>query len=80
MSYLTARRHGLTKVEPSEDERASGWRLIWEHPSGLRAAKNPASGRWQIMETDDVGHVVIRGDGWSSSLRAAAARISRMLG
>ncbi len=79
MSYLTAHRYGLTKIDPGEDLRASGWRLVWEHPSGLRAVKNPASGRWQIMEYDDVGHRVIRGDGWSSSLRAVAGRIERLV-
>ena len=73
MSYLTAHRYGLTHTEPSESEQLGGWRQVWEHPSGLRAARNPASGRWHVTD----GFMVV-GEGWCSSLRAAAAKIGRM--
>lgn len=73
MSYLTARRHGLTHTEPTETEKAAGWRQVWEHPSGLRAIRHPATGRWHVSD----GWEIV-GDGFSSSLRAVAAKIARI--
>lgn len=75
MTYLTARRYGLTKVEPSESERQGGWRQVWEHPSGLRAARNPATGRWHVIDGDRIND-----ESFSSSLRAIAGRIDRLVG
>lgn len=72
MAYLTAHRYGLVKVEPSDVERRGGWRQVWEHPSGLRAARNPASGRWHVIDGRE-----IRDEGFCSSLRAAARKIAR---
>ncbi len=72
MSYLVAHRYGLTRVSPTAPEREGGWRQVWEHPSGLRAAKNPATGRWHVTD----GRRVL-GEGFCSSLRAAALRIER---
>ena len=74
MSYLTAHRYGLTKVEPTDAERQGGWRQVWEHPSGLRAGRNPATGRWQVIDGD-----AIKVEGFCSSLRAAAAKIERLV-
>lgn len=73
MSYLTTTRYGLTHVEPTEAQRASGWRQVWRHPSGLLTMRHPSTGRWVVSD----GSIVI-GDGWSSSLRAAARRIERL--
>lgn len=73
MSYLAATRYGLTHVEPTETQRASGWRQIWQHPSGAMAMRHPASGYW-VVSLD--GGVTV-GEGWSSSLRAAARKIER---
>lgn len=72
MSYLTARRFGLTRIEPNEQLRASGWRQVWEHPSGLLALRHPVTGRWVIGDGYSIR------DGFSSSLRAAAATIVRI--
>lgn len=73
MAYLTATRYGLTHVEPTEEQRASGWRQVWRHPSGAVAMRHPSTGSWVVSL--DGGRTV--GDGWSSSLRAAALSIDR---
>jgi hypothetical protein len=73
MAYLEAHRYGLVKVEPTESEQQGGWRQVWEHPSGLRAARNPATGRWQVLDGRE-----IRDEGFCSSLRAAAIKIDRI--
>jgi hypothetical protein len=70
MSYLAAHRYGLTRVE-NERLRASGWRQIWEHPSGLLAMRHPATGRWIVSDG-----FTIPGEGFCSSLRAAARKIA----
>lgn len=75
MAYLKAHRYGLTRVEPTEQQRASGWRQVWRHPSGALALRHPSTGRW-VVSMDGSG---IEGDGWSSSLRVAAAKIERRL-
>jgi hypothetical protein len=77
MAYLTATRYGLTHVEPTEEQRASGWRQVWEHPTGMLAMKHPVDGRWVVAERMPNGTLGI-GDGWASSLRAAARKIERM--
>lgn len=74
MSYLGAHRYGLTKVSPTDSEQAGGWRQVWEHPAGLRAARNPATGYWQVIDGQE-----IRGGGFSSSLSAVAAKIDRLV-
>jgi hypothetical protein len=74
MSYLAARRYGLTHAEPNETERQGGWRQVWEHPSGLRAAKHPVTGRWHVIDGTEMV-----GEGFSSSLRACAAKIERLI-
>lgn len=71
MAYLTATRHGLTHIEPTESQRASGWRQVWRHPNGSLAMRHPYTGDWVICRD---GHI---DDGFSSSLRAAARRIER---
>jgi len=72
VSYLGAHRFGLTRIEPSPELRAAGWRQVWEHPSGLRAMRHPSTGRWIV------GDGVTLGDGFSSSLRAAAHKIAAL--
>jgi hypothetical protein len=72
MSYLPARRFGLQRVEPSPEQYESGWRQIWEHPSGMLAMRHPVTGRWVIGDGWS-----IHGSGFSSSLRAAANKIAR---
>lgn len=72
MAYLTATRYGLTHIEPTEQLRASGWRQVWRHPSGLLAMRHPVTGRWVVSD----GREII-GDGWASSLRAVARVIER---
>lgn len=74
MAYLTATRYGLTKTEPTDDQRAAGWRQVWEHPSGMLAMRHPSTGDWVLGD----GHEIIGGEGFSSSLRAAARRIERL--
>lgn len=75
MSYLTAHRYGLTHVEPSIAEAEGGWKQVWEHPSGLRAARNPFTGNWHISN----GYEIVGGGySFSSSLRACALRIERL--
>ncbi len=69
-------RYGLTPIEPTGEQRAAGWRQVWEHPSGALALRNPATGRWQVSL--DGGWTLA--PGWSSSLRAAARRIERKQG
>lgn len=71
MAYLTATRYGLTHVEPTEQQRASGWRQVWQHPSGALAMRHPSTGRWVICIDREIDA------GWCSSLRAAARRIER---
>lgn len=73
MSYLVARRYGLTHVEPTETEKTGGWRQAWEHPSGLRAIRHPVTGRWHVSTGSE-----LVGRAYSSSLRAVAARIARL--
>jgi hypothetical protein len=75
MAYLTATRYGLTRIEPTERQRESGWRQIWRHPSGALAMRHPRTGDWVVSM--DGGQTV--GSGWSSSLRAAAGSIDRHL-
>lgn len=78
MSYLTVTRYGLTHVDPTEMQRASGWRQVWEHPSGLLAMRQPwEGGRWVVAECRDGAWMI--DDGWCSSLRAAANRIERII-
>jgi hypothetical protein len=74
MAYLTATRYGLTKVEPTESQRAAGWRQLWRHPSGALAMRHPSTGYWMVSYDDGR---TIPGDSWSSSLRAAARKIER---
>ena len=74
MAYLKARRYGLERVEPTAQERESGWRQIWMHPSGLRAMRHPSTGYWVIADGGE-----FTDEGFSSSLRAAAGRIARRL-
>lgn len=74
MAYLTATRYGLVHIEPTEDQRASGWRQIWRHPeSGALAMRHPSTGYWMV--SFDGG--ITLDDGFSSSLRAAARKIER---
>jgi hypothetical protein len=73
LSYLTAHRYGLVKAAPTDAERKGGWRQVWAHPSGLRAARNPVTGRWQVSTGTE-----IQGEGFCSSLRAAAHKIERL--
>ncbi len=73
MSYLTAQRYGLTKVEPTDMEREGGWRQVWEHKSGLRAGRNQVTGRRHVIDSGE-----IRSEGFCSSLRAVAAKIARV--
>jgi hypothetical protein len=75
MAYLTATRYGLTHVEPSDRLRTSGWRQVWRHPSGALALRHPSTGRWVVSMDGGLS----LGDGWSSSLRAAARSIERRL-
>lgn len=81
MSYLTPTRYGLTRVKLDRDETterlaASGWRQIWEHPSGMLAMRQPwPGGRWVVAMMGERGWEV--SSGWSSSLRAAARSIER---
>lgn len=75
MAYLTATRYGLIHEAPSESLRASGWRQVWRHPSGLLAMRHPSTGRWIVSDGS-----VIKDESWSSSLRGAARRIERELG
>lgn len=78
MAYLTATRYGLTHIEPTEQQRESGWRQVWEHPSGMLAMRHPTAGYWVVSEFDPTaGWIVL--DGWSSSLRACALSIERRL-
>lgn len=76
MAYLTATRYGLTRIDPTEQQRASGWRQLWRHPSGAVAMRHPAAGYWVVSL--DGGHTITDGDAFSSSLRAAARRIDRL--
>lgn len=73
MAYLTATRYGLTRVEPTETQRASGWRQVWRHSSGALAMRHPTAGYWVVSM--DAGWSML--DGWSNSLRAAALSIER---
>lgn len=73
MAYLTATRHGLTRVEPTEQQRESGWRQIWRDPNGALAMRHPANGYWCISL--DRGRTVEAT--LCSSLRAAALSIER---
>jgi hypothetical protein len=73
MAYLTARRYGLTKTEPTETEREAGWRQVWVHSSGMRAMRHPTSGDWVVSD----GFQIVS-EGFCSSLRAAAGKIKRM--
>jgi hypothetical protein len=75
VSYRAATRYGLTHIEPTEQLRASGWRQVWEHPSGMLAMRHPSAGYWVVAERVD--GVLQIGSGWSSSLRAAALSIER---
>jgi hypothetical protein len=82
MSYLTATRYGLTHIDPRKDlfetgERLyeAGWRQVWRHPSGLLAMRHPVTGHWIV--SDGRG---IPDQSFSSSLRACAARITRLAG
>jgi hypothetical protein len=79
MAYLTATRYGLTHIEPTEQQRASGWRQVWEHPSGMLAMRHPSTGRWMVAWRGDDGLLRIDGGRWSSSLRAAALSIEHRL-
>lgn len=72
MAYLTARRYGLERVEPTEEQRASGWRQVWRHPSGMLAMRHPSTGHWVVSDGWR-----ITGEGFSSSLWAAARKIER---
>jgi hypothetical protein len=74
MAYLTATRYGLTHIEPSEALRASGWRKVWRHPSGLLAMRHPAAGYWVVCDE----RTLEIGEGWASNLRGAARRIERL--
>jgi hypothetical protein len=74
MAYLTATRYGLTHVEPTAEQRASGWRQVWEHPSGALAMRHPSTGRWVVS----LDRFTIEA-GYSSSLHAAALSIERRL-
>lgn len=77
MSYLTATRYGLTKID-KRDQALSAWSAEWKHPSGMLAVKHPCDGAWYIAELGrNAGWVV--GEGWSSSLLAAARKIERLL-
>lgn len=72
MSYLVARRFGLTRIDPSPTQRQSGWRQVWQHPSGMLAMRHPVSGRWMVSD----GYFME--SGFCSSLRAAANKINRL--
>jgi hypothetical protein len=76
MAYLTATRYGLTRIDPSDRLRESGWRQVWWHPSGALAMRHPTVGHWVVSM--DGGFTL--DDGWSSSLRAAARSIERRIG
>lgn len=76
MAYLTATRYGLTHVEPTEEQRESGWRQVWRHSSGLLAMRHPSTGYWVVSSLGSLGWGVE--DGFSSSLRAVARRIERL--
>jgi hypothetical protein len=71
-AYLTATRYGLTHIEPTEVQRASGWRQVWRHPSGMLAMRHPVTGYWVISDGYEIAD-----EGFSSSLRTAARRIER---
>lgn len=73
VSYLGSHRYGLTREEPSTELRASGWRQAWRHPSGLLALRHPSTGHWVVSD----GYRCE--EGWSSSLRAVALKIERMV-
>lgn len=75
MAYLKATRYGLTRVEPDERLRASGWRQVWRHPSGALVMRHPSTGDWVVS----VDGTTLDDEGWSSSLRAAAGRLNRRL-
>lgn len=64
-------RFGLTRVEPSDTLRAAGWRQVWRHPSGMLAMRHPVTGRWVVSDGFSLG------EGFCSSLRAAARKIKR---
>lgn len=68
---MAATRFGLTHEEPSDELRSAGWRQVWRHPSGMLAMRHPVTGRWVVSDGLTVG------EGWSSSLRAAARKIER---
>lgn len=72
---MTATRYGLAHIEPTEAQRASGWRQIWRHPSGALAMRHPSAGYWVVSL--DGGYTAE--SGYSSSLRAAARSIDRRL-
>jgi hypothetical protein len=72
MSYLSAHRFGLTRIEPSRELRASGWRQVWEHPAGLLAMRHPVTGRWVVTDGRTLGPE------FCSSLRAAARKIDQL--
>lgn len=75
---MTVARYGLRHVDLKRDgergERlhASGWRQVWEHPSGLLAMRDPCTRYWVVSD----GSQII-GEGWASSLRGCARRIER---
>lgn len=72
MAYIAAVRYGLTHTDPTEQQRISGWRQIWRHPSGALAMRNPASGDWNVSLD---GYTIE--PGFASSLRVAAIIIER---
>lgn len=74
MAYLKATRYGLTHIAPSETLRASGWRQVWRHPSGLLAMRHPTHGRWVVSDGS-----TIASEHFCSSLRVAARRIERIV-
>jgi putative alpha-1,2-mannosidase len=75
MAYLTATRYGLTHIAPTEQQRSSGWRQVWRHPSGALAMRHPSTGEW--VTSMDGGWSL--DEGWANGLHAAALRIERRL-
>lgn len=71
---MAATRYGLTHVEPTDQQRASGWRQVWRHPSGALAMRHPSTGRWVVCIDGGID------EGWCSSLRGAARKIEREVG
>jgi hypothetical protein len=70
---MPAHRYGLVKVAPSIAEREGGWRQVWAHPSGRRAAKHPSTGMWVVTDGRNIADA-----SFSSSLRAVAAKLHRL--